>query len=124
MASKESPDAAIAKLEQELRRGLIVLAALSQMKEPQYGYSLRMTLAEGGMTVEEGTLYPLLRRLETQGFLTSEWLVEDGPPRRYYKLSASGKKLLARLQSNWQSLVGAMNAFIGGDSPSRQKAVS
>lgn len=124
MAKKESPDDAIGKLEQELRRGLIVLAALSQLKEPQYGYSLRMTLAVGGMNVEEGTLYPLLRRLEDQGFLTSEWVVEDGPPRRYYRLNSAGKKLLTRLESNWQSLVGVMNAFTGVETPKGRRAAS
>ncbi|HEX5007453.1 MAG TPA: helix-turn-helix transcriptional regulator, partial [Hyphomonadaceae bacterium] len=80
----ERPEEASSKLEQELRRGVIVLAALSQLREPQYGYSLRQALAEQGMMVEEGTLYPLLRRLETQGLLASEWRIEDGPPRRYY----------------------------------------
>ena len=66
----------------ELRRGVLVLAVLSRLRSPQYGYSLRQALAEGGMPIEEGTLYPLLRRLESQGLLASEWNVEYAPPRR------------------------------------------
>ena len=68
------PDA-FAKLELELRRGVVVLATLSQLREPRYGYALRQALAEHGMAIEEGTLYPLLRRLETQGVLGSEWKI-------------------------------------------------
>ena len=109
----ERPDEANAKLEQELRRGVIVLAALSQLREPQYGYSLRQALAEQGMVVEEGTLYPLLRRLEAQGLLASEWRIEDGPPRRYYTLSAEGKKLYTDLTASWRNLVGTVERLIG-----------
>jgi PadR family transcriptional regulator PadR len=109
----ERPDEANAKLEQELRRGVIVLAALSQLREPQYGYSLRQALAEQGMVVEEGTLYPLLRRLEAQGVLASEWRIEDGPPRRYYTLSAEGKKLYGELTTSWWNLVDTVERLIG-----------
>jgi DNA-binding PadR family transcriptional regulator len=110
----ESPADAIPKLEQELRRGVIVLAALSQMDRPQYGYSLRQAMAAGGMSVEEGTLYPLLRRLEAQGFLVSEWKIEDGPPRRWYTLSPEGAKLRAGLIDSWRSLTGVVDGLIGG----------
>ena len=93
---------AFSKLELELRRGVVVLATLSQLRTPRYGYELRQALADKGMPIEEGTLYPLLRRLETQGVLKSEWKIEDGPPRRYYALNADGKKLLKRLTECWQ----------------------
>ena len=83
---------AFGKLELELRRGVVVLATLSQLGAPRYGYELRQALAEKGMPIEEGTLYPLLRRLETQGLLKSEWKIEDGPPRRYYALNADGRQ--------------------------------
>ena len=86
----ESPENPLVKLELELRRGALVLAVLSQLGEMQYGYSLRQALALRGMPIEEGTLYPLLRRLEKQGVLASEWRIEEGPPRRYYRLSAAG----------------------------------
>jgi PadR family transcriptional regulator, regulatory protein PadR len=109
----ERPDEASAKLEQELRRGILVLATLSQLREPQYGYSLRQALAANGMSIEEGTLYPLLRRLEGQGLLASEWRIEDGPPRRYYTLSDEGKKLYAGLTASWRSLVDTVDRLIG-----------
>ena len=103
------------KLEQELRRGAIVLAALSQLTGWQYGYSLRQSLAARGMEIEEGTLYPLLRRLETQGLLVSEWRIEDGPPRRYYKLSPAGRALYGRLVENWNELVATVAGLIADD---------
>lgn len=103
------------KLEQELRRGVIVLAALSQLQAWQYGYSLRQSLAARGMEIEEGTLYPLLRRLEGQGLLASEWRIEDGPPRRYYKLSPQGRALYGRLAQNWNALVETVGGLIADD---------
>jgi DNA-binding PadR family transcriptional regulator len=101
------PDA-FAKLELELRRGAIVLAALSQLRSAQYGYSLRQALAARGMEIDEGTLYPLLRRLETQGLLASEWRIEQGPPRRYYALSPEGRKLYQKLLKTWRRLGAVM----------------
>ena len=102
------------KLEQELRRGVIVLAVLSQLRTPQYGYSLRQALADQGMPIEEGTLYPLLRRLEGQGLLASEWRIEDGPPRRYYVLSKAGLQLQRNLTVSWRELAETMNGLLGG----------
>ncbi|HET6432355.1 PadR family transcriptional regulator [Dyella sp.] len=101
-----------AKLELELRRGAVVLAALSQLQAPRYGYELRQALAAKGMPIEEGTLYPLLRRLETQGWLQSEWKIEDGPPRRYYALNAQGRKLLKQLTASWHGINAAMNRLL------------
>ena len=105
------------KLELELRRGVVVLATLSQLRKPRYGYELRQALAEKGMPIEEGTLYPLLRRLEAQGVLSSEWKIEDGPPRRYYALNADGRRLLARLAGSWQGMNDAMNRLLKGNEP-------
>ena len=99
---------AFAKLELELRRGVVVLATLSQLRAPRYGYELRQALAEKGMSIEEGTLYPLLRRLETQGLLKSEWQTDVGSPRRYYALNAEGRKLLKKLTESWQGMNAAM----------------
>jgi PadR family transcriptional regulator PadR len=104
------------KLEQELRRGVIVLAVLSQLRTSQYGYSLRQALADQGMPIEEGTLYPLLRRLEAQGLLASEWRIEDGPPRRYYVLSKAGLQLQRNLTVSWRELVETMDGLLGGRS--------
>jgi PadR family transcriptional regulator, regulatory protein PadR len=105
-------DSSMAKLDTELRRGVLVLAVLSQLRTDQYGYSLRQALAERGMPIEEGTLYPLMRRLEEQGLLVSDWRIADGPPRRYYKLSAKGARLYAELTGNWHTLVATMNKLL------------
>lgn len=96
----------------ELRRGVLVLAALSRLRTPQYGYSLKQALAEGGMPIEEGTLYPLLRRLETQGLLVSEWNTAHTPPRRYYRLSAQGERALVTLTDAWRGQVRVMDGFL------------
>lgn len=100
------------RVEQEMRRGVVVLAVLSQLREPQYGYSLRQALAQADMPIEEGTLYPLLRRLEAQGFLASEWRIEDGPPRRYYRLNGAGEALLRSLAQTWRALAGSIDAIL------------
>ncbi len=97
---------------QELRRGLIMLAVLSQLGKQQYGYALLKLLAEKGLAVDQGTLYPLLRRLETQGLLQSAWNVEEGRPRRYYLISTEGKKLLPQLKSEWEGMVAAMGRLL------------
>lgn len=91
-------------LRQELRRGALVLAVLAQLREEHYGYTLRKTLAERGLTVDEGTLYPLLRRLEGQGLLASEWREEDKRQKRFYRLSPEGTRTVTRLVAEWQGL--------------------
>lgn len=89
----------------ELRRGVLVLAVMSQLQEEQYGYSLMKLLADQGLEIDQGTLYPLMRRLESQGLLESRWRVDESRPRRYYALSSEGKKALPRLKEEWQRLV-------------------
>jgi len=103
-----------AKYEQDLRRGVLVLAVLSQLRTSQYGYSLRQALADQGMPIEEGTLYPLMRRLEAQGLLDSEWQVDGGPPRRYYRLSEAGSDVYGSLTSSWGSLASVMEKLLKG----------
>ena len=85
----------------ELRRGSLVLATLARLKTEQYGYSLRMALAEDGIEMEESTLYPLLRRLESQGLLTSEWREEGKRNKRFYRLSTDGEAVLGQLLAEW-----------------------
>jgi PadR family transcriptional regulator PadR len=92
----------------ELRRGSLTLAVLSQLKREHYGYSLRKALAELGLDIEESTLYPLLRRLESQGLLLSEWREEDKRNKRFYRLSASGQEMLIALLTQWQQLNAAL----------------
>lgn len=96
----------------ELRRGVIVLAALSQLGTEQYGYSLLKQLADQGLEVDQGTLYPLLRRLEAQGLLESVWKLEEARPRRYYVISAEGRKLLPKLKKEWAGIVAVMNKML------------
>jgi DNA-binding PadR family transcriptional regulator len=108
----EPHEASNGKLDAELRRGVLVLAVLSQLRSPQYGYSLRQALAEQGMVIEEGTLYPLLRRLESQALLASEWRIEDGSPRRYYSLSPTGARHYRSLSECWSMLASTVNRLI------------
>ena len=95
--------------------GLVVLATLSQLRGARYGYELRQALSDKGMPIEEGTLYPLLRRLEAQGLLQSEWKIEDGPPRRYYSLNADGRKLLKKLTASWQGMNNVIDRLLNED---------
>ena len=88
-------------LVQELRRGVIILAVLSQLHEEQYGYSLMKRLEDQNMQIDQGTLYPLLRRLEDQGLLESDWRVDTSRPRRYYMLSELGKTVLEEMTTEW-----------------------
>jgi PadR family transcriptional regulator PadR len=87
----------------ELRRGCLTLAVLAQLREEHYGYTLRKALATRGMEIDESTLYPLLRRLESQGLLASEWREEDKRNKRFYRLSADGEEILGRLLAEWNA---------------------
>lgn len=103
----------VQNIQQEMRRGILVFAVLTQLDEPQYGYSLIETLSAQGMEVEQNTLYPLLRRLEKQGLLESLWQLEENRPRRYYKITHTGLEVRTSLISHWQTLVETMNTLIG-----------
>ncbi|MDX9953063.1 MAG: helix-turn-helix transcriptional regulator [Anaerolineae bacterium] len=99
----------------ELRRGTLMLSVLSQLRERQYGYSLKERLAEQGIEIDQGTLYPLLRRLEKQGLLDSEWDLGEARPRRYYTLSAQGQAVLTAMIAEWRQLVEAMERVLPAD---------
>jgi PadR family transcriptional regulator PadR len=96
----------------ELRRGSLILAVLAQLRTEQYGYTLRKALAEHGMAIDEGTLYPLLRRLESQGLLVSEWREEDKRNKRFYVLSSDGKTMLKQLLAEWKSIDSSLNGIV------------
>jgi PadR family transcriptional regulator, regulatory protein PadR len=96
----------------ELRRGCLSLAVLSQLRTERYGYTLRKALAAQGMDIDEGTLYPLLRRLESQGLLTSEWREEEKRNKRFYRLSAEGKQVLKQLAVEWHSINTSLNGIL------------
>lgn len=107
------------QLRQELRRGVLVLAVLSQMDTARYGYSLIQQLAGKGLDIEEGTLYPLLRRLEKQGLLESEWEVGEARPRKYYRLSPVGREVLTTLCAEWDETVTVMRGILQGENHDR-----
>jgi PadR family transcriptional regulator PadR len=96
----------------ELRRGCLTLAVLAQLRQEHYGYTLRKALAERGMEIDESTLYPLLRRLEAQGLLSSEWREEDKRNKRFYRLSADGEPILTRLLAEWNELNTAIQTIL------------
>jgi PadR family transcriptional regulator PadR len=105
-------DQSIENLILEMRRGVIVLAVLSQCNQEQYGYSLMKSLSEKGLDIDQGTLYPLLRRLETQGLLSSSWRLEEARPRRYYLISPEGQEILPKLVKEWESMVQMMRHML------------
>lgn len=102
----------IDNLTQELRRGILVLAVLSQLQEERYGYEVIKLLADHGLEIDQGTLYPLLRRLETQGLLESRWELEESRPRRYYSISPEGQELLPQLHDEWSKIVNTIESLI------------
>ncbi|MBD5635224.1 MAG: helix-turn-helix transcriptional regulator [Candidatus Eremiobacteraeota bacterium] len=96
------------KLRLELRRGCLIVAVLAALRAEHYGYTLRKALVERGLDIDEGTLYPLLRRLEDQGLLASEWREENKRKKRFYRLSAGGEVILAQLLEE----LGTINASL------------
>ena len=105
-------DDAYEKLRLELRRGSLVLAVLAALKDERYGYTLRKELADAGLPIDEGALYPMLRRLETQGVLTSEWREEEKRNKRFYRLSTDGAALLSELTDEWRDINAALNRLL------------
>src|SRR5436189_4039410 len=91
-------------LRMELRRGSLTLGVPARVREERYGYTLRQALAADGLEMEESTLYPLLRRLETQGLLVSEWREEEKRKKRFYRLSPAGEDMLRRLLDEWRRI--------------------
>jgi PadR family transcriptional regulator PadR len=99
-------------LRMELRRGSVIVAALAQLRTEHYGYALRKALEEQGLPVDEDTLYPLLRRLESQGLLVSEWREEDRRRKRFYRISRTGEALLERLLGEWRDINAALKRIL------------
>lgn len=99
-------------LRMELRRGSLTLGVLARLREERYGYTLRQALAADGLEMEESTLYPLLRRLEAQGLLVSEWREEEKRKKRFYRLSGAGEAMLARLLDEWRRISASLEKII------------
>jgi len=112
MAQSTETDALLENLRLELRRGCLVLAVLAQLRTEQYGYTLRKALEVHGMAIDEGTLYPLLRRLENQGLLASEWREQDKRNKRFYKTSREGKVVLKQLLAEWHGIGFALEEIL------------
>jgi PadR family transcriptional regulator, regulatory protein PadR len=100
---------------QELRRGTVVVASLIALRRPDYGYALLQRLAAHGFPIDANTLYPLLRRLEEQGLLTSEWNTEESRPRKFYRTSDEGEAVLRRLLDDFTAVQTSMTALIAGE---------
>ena len=96
----------------ELRRGCLILAVMAELRTERYGYTLRKALAGQGLEIDEGTLYPLLRRLESQSLLVSEWREEEKRNKRFYSLSADGKVVLEQLKAEWKSLNASLEGIL------------
>lgn len=111
----DSLDELVSSLIIELRRGSLVISVLSQLKTPEYGYSLVQKLEEKNAAVEAGTLYPLLRRLEKQQLLTSEWDTTESRPRKFYVLSEDGNLVYERLKNEWRALSDQLERLITED---------
>ena len=99
----------------ELRRGCLVLAVLTELRTEHYGYVLRKSLADHGLAIDENTLYPLLRRLETQGLLVSVWREEEKRNKRFYRLSPEGEAVLSQLLEEWTGINSSLSRIIDGD---------
>lgn len=107
------PDIALFEnLKLELRRGCLVVAVLAALKAEQYGYSLRKRLADEGLEVDEGTLYPLLRRLESQGLLASQWREEGKRTKRFYRLAPAGAAMLEQLLEEWRVIDASLRGLL------------
>jgi DNA-binding PadR family transcriptional regulator len=106
-------NAIIEQTKSEMRRGLIVLTTLSLLKNPHYGYSLIQTLEEKGLPIEGNTLYPLLRRLEKQGLLLSEWETDASKPRKYYRITNQGEIVLESLIDAYKTSTKSLNQILG-----------
>ena len=96
----------------ELRRGSLVLAVLAALRSEQYGYTLRKTLSDHRLEVDENTLYPLLRRLESQGLLESEWREENKRNKRFYRLSGQGEQMLKQLLAEWRAIDSSLQGIV------------
>jgi PadR family transcriptional regulator PadR len=107
----------------ELRRGCLILAVLTQLRVEHYGYTLRKALADKGLAIEESTLYPLLRRLETQGLLASEWREEDKRNKRFYRLSAEGAAILEQLLAEWNGINDSLHKILKNDISNEKERV-
>lgn len=108
-------DEVVAGLISELRRGAIIISVLSLLKKPKYGYSIVKLLKENSIPIEASTLYPLMRRLEMQGLLTSKWDTGEAKPRKYYEITADGEIVLKKTKDYWKDFSNKLDILLGVD---------
>ena len=123
-SSRNDTLAIFENLRLELRRGSLILAVLAALRTEQYGYTLRKVLADHGMVIDEGTLYPLLRRLESQGLLRSQWREEEKRNKRFYRLSPDGEDILQRLLEEWKGIGSSLNQILKGGRHGTSRSLS
>jgi PadR family transcriptional regulator PadR len=121
--SHTADGAALDNLRLELRRGCLILAVLGALRTEQYGYTLRKLLGEHGLAIDEGTLYPLLRRLETQGLLVSEWREETKRNKRFYRLSDEGAAMLTQLLAEWRRIDDSLTGILSEGSNATARTI-
>lgn len=119
MILDEAQSEAYDKIAQELRRGVLIIAVLSQLHSETHGYALLSSLADHGLSIDQGTLYPLLRRLEAQGLLESKWNTDGSRPRRYYVMTPAGQTVLSALQRDWQELTRVIDTLLAQQEDNR-----
>lgn len=124
MESGTQFDVTLENLRMELRRGTLILAVLSDLRVEQYGYTLRKALTDKGIEIDEGTLYPLLRRLESQGLLVSQWREDAKRNKRFYRLSAQGEAILQQLWREWQSINDSLAKIMERNEPHQAEATA
>lgn len=105
----------VSGLVQELRRGTLILLVLSQLRQPMYGYSLVKKLNEFDIPMDANTLYPLMRRLEGQGLLKSEWDTTESKPRKYYRTTEEGMEVLEKTTDYWKTFSANVDTLLEGE---------
>lgn len=104
----------LSNLRQELRRGSLVLICLLALRRPEYGYALLKVIEDAGLETDANTLYPLLRRLEKQGLVVSEWVTDPPRPRRFYRTSPAGEQIAGLLMQDWAAISATLDRFKRG----------
>ena len=99
----------------ELRRGTLILLVLSQLRQPMYGYSLVKKLNDHGIPMDANTLYPLMRRLEGQGLLSSQWDTGEAKPRKYYRITPDGLMVLEKTKEYWKTFSTNVDELLEGE---------
>ncbi len=102
----------IANFETEMNRGFVQILVLALLENETYGYSMVRAIRDLGYEVEENTLYPMLRRLEKNGWVRSKWDVSEDRPRKFYAITDAGRGLRTELLAIWRKQNGILQRFM------------